>query len=126
MTAETNPARVKWRDLFTPGTPIPTPWPKQEFEAASTTYQARRTQIRAGNRPEREMIALFEQQRDIETALLPSHEHFGKVGLFQGANYDAQAFYRPSVDCVMFSRNRVPFCAVCQRALAEVIGRHAR
>ena len=43
------------------------------------------------------------------------------VGAFQGANYDAQAFYRPQIDCVMFSRDEVPFCAVCQRALERVI-----
>src|SRR6185436_14480376 len=35
VTAATDPALVKWRDLFAPGVPIPTPWPKQEYEAAS-------------------------------------------------------------------------------------------
>ena len=46
------------------------------------------------------------------------------------AGHDASnpdpAFYRPEVDCVMFSRNRVPFCRVCQRALSAVIDRHTR
>jgi hypothetical protein len=46
------------------------------------------------------------------------------VGLFQGANYDARAFYRPEIDCIMFTRNRVPFCRVCQRALSAMIDRH--
>ena len=50
--------------------------------------------------------------------------HAGEVGVFQGANYDAQAFYRPAIDCVMFTRNAVPFCPVCQRALSSVIDRH--
>ena len=125
VTAATDPSRVKWRDLIAPGTPVPTPWPKQAFEDASRAYQARRTQIRAANRPESEMVELFRQQMEIETKLLSAAEHAGKVGLFQGANYDAQAFHRSEIDCVMFSRNRVPFCRVCQRALSLVIDRHA-
>ena len=126
VTAATDPARVKWRDLFAPGVPVPTPWPKQEYEAASKVYQSRRAAIRAEQRPESEMTRLFREQLEIETKLLSAAEHAGKVGLFQGANYDAQAFYRPGVDCVMFSRNRVPFCPVCQRALSAVIDRHTR
>jgi hypothetical protein len=124
-TAETSPARLKWRDLLAPGVPIPTPWPKQEFETYSKAIQARRAQLRAQNRPEAEMTKLFREELEAETKLLSMAEHAGKVGLFQGANYDAQAFYRPQIDCIMFTRNRVPFCRVCQRALGAVIDRHA-
>jgi hypothetical protein len=126
VTAATDPVRVKWRDLLAPGVPIPTPWPKEEYEAASKAYQLRRAMIRAENRPESEMTRLFREQLEIETKILSAAEHASKVGLFQGANYDAQAFYRPEVDCVMFSRNHVPFCRVCQRALSAVIDRHTR
>ena len=48
----------------------------------------------------------------------------GVVGAFQGAYYDAGAYYRPEVDCVMFTRNLARFCAVCRRVLADVIARH--
>ena len=71
------------------------------------------------------MSALFGQEQAATTKLLASSAHAGKVGVFQGANYDAQAFYRPEVDCIMFTRNRVPFCRVCQQALSAVIDRHA-
>jgi hypothetical protein len=125
VTAEKDPARVKWRDLLTPGAPLPTPWPKQEFEALSKSIQERRAQLRAANRPESEMTALFREELEAETKLFAAAEHAATVGLFQGANYDAQAFYRPQIDCIMFTRNRVPFCRVCQRALADVIARHA-
>lgn len=40
---------------------------------------------------------------------------------FQGAKYAAQAFYRPQLDCIMFTRNDVPFCQVCDAALERVI-----
>ena len=125
VTAMTDRGRLKWRDLLSPGVPVPTSWPKEEFEALSKALQARRAQIRAERRPEEEMSALFREEQALTTKLLRSSPHADAVGLFQGANYDAQAFYRPEVDCVMFTRNEVPFCRVCQRALAGVIDRHA-
>lgn len=124
VTASTDAARLKWRDMLTPGVPIPTPWPKDAFEALSKDFQARRAKIRADNRPEAEMLQLFREELEAETKLLSAAQHAGKVGLFQGANYDARAFYRPEIDCIMFTRNRVPFCRVCQRALSGVIDRH--
>ncbi len=125
VTATTDAARVKWRDLLTPGLPVPTPWPKQQFEALSKDFQARRARIRAEKRPESEMTRLFREEQEVEMKLLASAEHAGNVGVFQGANYDAQAFYRPAIDCIMFTRNKVPFCPVCQRALSGVIDRHS-
>ena len=124
VTATTDPARLKWRDLLTPGIPVPTPWPKEQFEAMSKDFQSRRARIRAEKRPESEMTRLFREELEATTKLLSSAEHSGRVGMFQGANYDAKAFYRPQIDCIMFTRNRVPFCRVCQRALAAVIDQH--
>ena len=123
-SATADPAKVKWRDLLAPGVPAPTPWPKQQFEAMQKEYQATRARLRADKRPESEMTQLFRREIEIEMKLFATAEHRGKVGLFQGANYDAQAFYRPEIDCIMFSRNPVPFCRVCQRALSQQIDRH--
>jgi hypothetical protein len=124
VTAERDRDDLKWRDLLDAGVPVPTPWPKAEFEALQKTIQARRVKLRADNRPEAEMTALFREELELTTKLLSKAEHAGKVGLFQGANYDAQAFYRSEIDCIMFTRNRVPFCRACQRALTETIDRH--
>jgi hypothetical protein len=124
VTATTDGMRLKWAAQLTLDVPLPTPWPKQQFEAMSKDFQSRRAKIRADRRPESEMTRLFREEQEAEMTLLASSEHAGKVGLFQGANYDAQAFYRPSIDCVMFTRNQVPFCPVCQLALGAVIDRH--
>jgi hypothetical protein len=35
--------------------------------------------------------------------------------------YEPKGYYRPQIDCVMFTRNDVPFCAVCRRAIERVI-----
>jgi hypothetical protein len=43
----------------TPGTPLPTPWPKEAFERHSRAIQERRREIRKRNAPEEEMNALF-------------------------------------------------------------------
>jgi hypothetical protein len=48
------------------------------------------------------------------------------VGAFEGASYEAKGLYRPQADCIMFSRNRVGFCAVCRRALGRIIDLYSR
>lgn len=125
-TALLDPATLKWRDLMASDTPLPTPWRKAEFEERSRAIQAERQQIRSEKRPESDMDALFERQRSEEELRLGSEPHAHAVGAFEGANYEATGYFRPQVDCVMFSRNRVPFCAVCRRALEEVIALYAR
>jgi hypothetical protein len=111
---------LKWRDLVQPDTPLPTPWQKGEFEKVSREYQARRAKIRADNRPEAEMEALFSEVRAFEMRLFAREKHVGKVGAFEGANYEATGYYRPEVDCIMFTRSPA-FCAVCRRAIEQVI-----
>jgi hypothetical protein len=125
-TALADPKALKWKDLVEPGTPIPTPWSKEAFEKHAREIQARRRKIRADRRPEEEMDALFREQQEIETKMLAAEKYAGKVGAFEGAMYEARGYYRPQLDCVMFSRNEVPFCAVCRRAIERVIDLYAR
>jgi hypothetical protein len=125
VTALHDPSQLKWRDLVTPGTPLPTPWPKEEYERASLAIQERRRRIRAENRPESEMDALFREQMAADVALLGAPPHARVVGAFEGANYEARGFFRPQVDCIMFSRDPVPFCAVCRRAIEEILDLYA-
>ncbi len=120
VTALLDPQTLKWRDLVTPGTPLPTPWQKAAFEKASRAYQDRRAKIRADNRPELEMEALFAEVRAFEIALFAKEPHAHAVGAFEGANYEATGYYRPEVDCIMFTRSQA-FCAVCRRAIETVI-----
>jgi hypothetical protein len=115
----------KWKDLVTPGVPLPTPWPKQEFEAFQAEYQARRRAIRAQHRPEAEMEALFRDEQSRETKLLGGAAQAGKTGAFEGALYEARGYFRPQIDCIMFSRDEVGFCSVCRRAIERVIALYA-
>jgi hypothetical protein len=72
------------------------------------------------------MDALFREQKEKESAMLRADKNFGKVGAFEGALYEAQGYYRPEEDCIMFTRNEVPFCAVCRRAIDRVIDLYSR
>ena len=125
VTALADPADLKWKDLVTPGTPLPTPWAKEAFEKESAAIQKRRREIRAQKRPEAEMDALFLEEQKAETKLLGADPRAGQVGAFEGANYAAKGYYRPQTDCIMFTRDQVPFCRVCQRAIERVIDLYA-
>ena len=126
VTALLDPATLKWRDLVTPGTPLPTPWEKDAFERHSRSIQERRREIRKRNAPEAEMNALFREQQAYETQLLGGMKFSGVVGAFEGANYEARGLYRPQADCIMFTRNRVGFCRVCQRGISRIIDFYSR
>jgi IgA peptidase M64 len=121
--ATADPTAGRWRDLVTGGRPLPTPWPKVEFEAAQRDFQARRRRIREEKRPEDEMDALFREEQAWTSALLGPHA--GKVGAFEGALYEATGYYRPQADCIMFTRDEVGFCAVCRRAIERIIAMYA-
>ena len=118
-----DPRAAKWADLIRPGTPLPTPWPKEQFTARAKQIQDQRKAIRKRNGPEREMDQLFLQQQQEETALLSPLN--GPVGAFEGANYEPVGWFRPQADCIMFTRDPVPFCAVCRRTLDRVLDLYA-
>jgi hypothetical protein len=120
-----DPAAAKWKDLLTPGVPLPTPWPKEEFTKHAREIWERRMRIRAENRPESELDALLLSQQQAEIALLSPAPHAQDVGAFEGANYEPTGYYRSQLDCVMFTRNPVPFCAACRRAISKVIDLYA-
>ncbi len=120
ITALLDPAQLKWKDMVTPGAPLPTPWSKEEFESYSRAIQARRREIRRQNRPESEMDALFTEEKRREDQLLGAEKYANAVGAFEGALYEAKGYYRPQVNCIMFTRHDA-FCAVCRRALERII-----
>ena len=126
VTALKNPATLKWRDLVTPGTPLPTPWEKAAFEKYSAGIQARRREIRKRNAPEEEMDALFREQQNFEEKFLQAMKYGQAVGAFEGASYEAKGLYRSQADCIMFSRNPVGFCQVCRRGISRVIDLYSR
>jgi IgA Peptidase M64/Peptidase M64 N-terminus len=121
-----DPRNPKWGALLSPGVPLPTPWRKDAFEAHSLAYQKERRAIRAANRPEADMDALFAREKVFETELLGQDTYGRVVGAFEGANYEARGYFRSQEDCIMFSRDDVGFCAACRAAIERVIQQYAK
>ncbi|MBT8107859.1 MAG: IgA Peptidase M64 [Gammaproteobacteria bacterium] len=125
VTALLDPANLKWKHLVTPNTPLPTSWPKSEFEEHSIAYQQKRRQMRADNVPEAEMNRLFDDNQVFVEALFDKSGRKGVVGAFEGGNYMAEGIYRSQQNCIMFTRTR-DFCVVCAEAIEKVIDEYTR
>ncbi len=78
VTALHDPATLKWKDLVTPGTPLPTPWEKDAFERHTAAIQARRREIRGRNAPEDEMDALFREEMNWDEKFLAAMKVLGR------------------------------------------------
>jgi hypothetical protein len=124
--ATADPHAAKWGALIAAGTPLPTPWAKEQFESLEKGIQARRRQIRAQHQPEDVMEALFREEREKTTALLAAGPYGRAVGAFEGAMYEGRGYYRPQADCIMFTRDEGGFCAVCRRAIERIIDLYSR
>lgn len=118
VTALLDPVKPKWSRGE--ATPVPTPWPKAAFEAKQRDVQARRAKLRADGRPEAEMDALLNASQAYTDQLFADARYRDEVGAFQGAYYSADWYYRPQLQCTMFTRVDA-FCAVCRHAIEETI-----
>ena len=124
VTALRDPAALKWKRHVKAGTPLPTAWPKTDYEEYSRAYQKRRAALRAANRPESEMSALFREDLAHTRELFSRAPHQHAVGAFEGANYEANGYYRPQMQCLMFDRSE-KFCNVCNEAISTIIDLYA-
>ena len=125
VTALLDPENLKWKHLVGENTPLPTPWPKEAYEENSLAVQATRRQMRADNAPESEMNALFRFTQEYSETLFAANEYQGSIGAFEGANYEAEGYYRSEQNCLMFTRTDY-FCSVCAAAIEKVIDEYTR
>jgi hypothetical protein len=138
ITSLLDPANVKWKSLVTPGTPIPTPWEKAEFDAMDAAYQKVRHEVneriaklKREGAPEAEVAKVQEESERLSReaavkadAYLAKSRFVGQVGAFEGAGYSAKGLYRPMLDCLMFSKGPKPLCKVCRAAVERVIAHY--
>ena len=123
ITALLDPQNLKWKALVAPETPIPTPWPKDCYEQSIRDSQSRIQQMRSEGRPAAEIDEFRRHARETQAHCLSGGPYANKVGAFQGAKYE-DIYYRPQQRCIMISG--AEFCAVCQRAIEEIIDLYAR
>lgn len=135
ITALLDPQHLKWGDLVTAGTVVPTPWEKAPHDVMDGEYQEQRTAI---NERIAQLMRDGAPAADIERAKAEgetlSWDHqktmdawyarsafAGQVGAFEGAGYCREGMYRSELDCIMFSKGIKPFCAACRRGIVEAI-----
>ena len=120
LTALFDKENLKWKDLLEQGTPLPTPWNKNDFDKFGYAIQKERDSLRAAKVQETVMEDLFTRQMDQENNFFMKEKYKDKVGAFEGAGYMATGLYRPQIDCIMYSRH-LTFCKVCRRSIENVI-----
>jgi hypothetical protein len=125
VTANTNPETIKWKDIVTPGTPIPTPWEKEKYDKHSIEVQKKRVEMRKAKVEEKVMEEFFIKKRKWDTELLSNMKYSGKVGAFEGAQYKSKGLYRSAANCIMFTRHN-QFCPACQRAIKLIIDQNTK
>ncbi|MDQ7827134.1 MAG: M64 family metallopeptidase [Candidatus Eremiobacteraeota bacterium] len=135
ITALLDVKNLKWKDLVTAGTKIPTPWDKEHYDKNDMRYQDIRDRIyqklaeAKRNRASRDEIEKIEREQSQLSwksytqaqAILAADRGQGKVGAFEGAGYQVKGLYRPMLDCIMFSKGEKPFCRVCQDIIRKRI-----
>ncbi len=121
VTALLDPAKLKWRDLVDPDTPLPTPWNQAEYDRLSKSHQGKVRDLESRGAAAAEIHELYTNLKISAGPLLANEKHAGRTGAFEGAGYQAEGLYRPEVDCIMFSQNRNEFCRVCARAIEKAI-----
>jgi hypothetical protein len=126
VTALLDKSGLKWKELVKPGTSIPTPWGKTEFDNFSYGIQKERRALRAANVAETEMEALFEREKKVTLEMFDKNENKDATGAFEGGNYFQFGIYRSALDCIMFTRNKQEFCPACSKAISEVIDMYSR
>ena len=137
ITALLDPANVKWKDLLSPGIGVPTEYGKDRTEALQAEMRearaARDKSLEAAKkrgRTAKELKAIDDTFKTTESALRARIEAVrreyaslvDKVGVFEGAGYASKGLYRSMVFCIMIGNPKNEFCAVCQKAIAAMIG----
>jgi hypothetical protein len=101
VTALLDKGNLKWKDLVEDGTPLPTPWNKEVFDSYGYEIQKEREAIRAKNLPESVIEELFVRQKNKEAELLSAEQYKGKIGAFEGANYNSKGMYDLKLNCII-------------------------
>ena len=125
ITALFDKTNLKWKELVEEGTPLPTPWNKDEFDKAGYAIQKERDSLRKAMVPETVIEDLFSRQMNQEDVYFSKEKYKDKVGAFEGAGYLATGLYRPQVDCIMYTRH-MTFCKVCRKSIERVIDQYVK
>jgi hypothetical protein len=109
VTALLDDKNIKWKDFTTPGTLFPTLWEKTRFDSLSKKALEFYSDKEKYNQVKQEMRNIL------------NNPDYPPVGAFEGSGYASEGLYRPSIDCIMFSKTVHGFCPVCRAAIERMI-----
>jgi hypothetical protein len=135
ITALLDPKNLKWKDQMGEDLELPTPWEKAEFDEKDLAWQKERRAMNdriaelkrsgaaAADIAEAELTYEHadRQHSDWVDAYLKKSRFWDKIGAYEGAGYASEGLYRPTVDCIMFSKGSKPFCKVCEAAVRRKV-----
>lgn len=90
----------KWQDMLPAGTPVPTPVDSLEMQDVRKIWK--------------ELSPVQKEQLNL------------KLGVYEGAGYQAHGVYRPVQECRMKINECESFCPVCTRAIEKMIEYYTR
>lgn len=122
----TNGTDPKWHDLITSGTPLPTPWNKDEYTTFDAAFANTYFQLREQKAPEQAVDDLITKTLAAAKPMLASSRYAHHTGTFEGAANTTCGMYRPATDCTMFTLRSDHFCSVCRQALISAIEHETR
>jgi hypothetical protein len=140
ITALLDPANIKWKNMLSPGIGVPTDYGKDRFDALQIEAgKVRRDsareieEARKKGLDDKAILKIEEKNRTAGKDILAKIEAlraeysavYDKVGAFEGAGYASKGLYRPSVDCLMITNNKMEFCPVCRAAISRMIEYYA-
>lgn len=139
ITALKDLQNVKWKHLLTEDIELPTPWAKTSYDSIDLIWQSQRAEmndhiaaLQKKGASDEAVVAAKVAYDKRSTARAKEVEEYldgspfaGKVGAFEGAGYTSTGIYRPSINCIMFTRTDY-FCTVCREAMVDVIDSYAK
>jgi hypothetical protein len=137
VTALLDLQNLKWKDLVSPGIEIPTDWDKPVFdslnlavnrltkEKTDTVEVLQKSGASSGTITDAEKSfnnRIFSLRAQIDSFIF-HHPLKGKTGAFEGAGYQSEGLYRPTVNSMMhrFDPERRSYEAVNERAIRKMI-----
>jgi hypothetical protein len=137
VTALLDPQDLKWKDLISPGITIPTDWGKPVFDslnhALSLLTKDKTDALQVLKKSDASSGAISDTENSYDNRILSlraqidsflfTHPLKGKIGAFEGAGYQSEGLYRPTVNSMMhrFDPGRRSFEAVNERAIRKMI-----
>ncbi|MBS3775158.1 MAG: peptidase M64 [Bacteroidales bacterium] len=140
ITALLDTNQIKWEAHLSPGIPVPTPWGQDEVikikkkqraneekmkeeieklkseDVSNQTIQQIREKYSAQNK---QLDQKIEQIRDKYR-----RKYEGKIGVFEGAGYQAKGLYRSEIGVHMFDSEDFTYGPVSEEAIMKVIRRY--